>query len=118
MSVPEVKLLITCVYYTIWIAIISIHFILSVHNSHSYFEAITNYSQCVALGNCNCDDKREAMEKSSTTEVIVFVFAAAISGAFLNLSNLMFVIQVKDMKNLAKRAARRITISSDVKAKV
>ena len=94
--------------------ITAIQFTLSVHNVNNIVEAISNYSQCVALGNCNCDDEREVLEDASIPEMVfVFTFGTML----VNLNNLVFVIQVRDIKNLAERATKNF-VSSDVTEKV
>ena len=69
------------------------------------------YASCVGFGNCNCDDEREALENATFPEMVI---AFAISVMFINCSNLLFIVQVKDIKNLAQRATRSI-MSSDIK---
>ena len=64
---------------------------------------MTKYSQCVALGNCNCDDERKALEDASIPEM---VFIYVIIASFINCVNLLFVIQIRDVKNLFKRATK------------
>ena len=86
-----------------------VQFTLNVRNLNDIYEAITDYSQCVASGNCNCEDTREMFEKASLPELI-FVFFICIM--FLNCSNLLFIIQLKDVKQIARRATKSF-ISTD-----
>ena len=90
---------------------VAIQFTLNTRNIDDIIDGITKYSQCVALGNCNCDDERKALEDASIPEM-VFIFA--IVASFINCTNLLFVIQIRDVKKLAKRATRSF-ISSDPK---
>ena len=68
-----------------------------------------NYSLCVASGNCDCEDTREMFEKASLPGM-AFVFF--ICFMFLNASNLLFIIQVKDVKQMARRTTKSF-ISTD-----
>ena len=86
-----------------------IQFTLTVRELNDIFNSIMNYSQCVASGNCDCGDTREMLEKASLPE-ITLVFYICIM--FLNASNLLFIIQVKDVKQMARRATKSF-ISTD-----
>ena len=96
-------------YLTIVLGVSIIQFTLTVRNGNDILDAITDYSQCVASGNCDCEDKRETFEKASLPEII-FVFFICIM--FLNCSNLLFIIQLKDVKKIARRATKSF-ISTD-----
>ena len=90
-------------YLTIVLGISTLQFTLNVRNLNDLLNGIMEYSQCVASGNCNCEDKREMIERASLPET-VFLFFIAIM--FLNCSNLLFIIQLKDVKHMARRATR------------
>ena len=91
------------------LGISTIQFTLNVRNLNDLFDGIMEYSQCVASGNCNCEDKREMIERVSLPETIFLFFAAIM---FLNCSNLLFIIQLKDVKHVARRATRMTFIST------
>ena len=85
-----------------------IRFTLNVRNLNDIYDAITDYSRCVASGNCNCEETREMFEKASLP-VLDFVFFICIM--FLNCSNLLFIIQLKDVKQMVRRATKSFIIS-------
>ena len=109
LSVPEAKLLIISLYLTIVLGVSTIHFTLTLRDYNDIYGSIVNYSQCVASGNCDCGDAREMLEKTSLPEI---TFIAYICVMFLNASNLLFIIQVKDVKQMA-RCATKSFISTD-----
>lgn len=74
------------------------------------YNSIVNYSQCVASGNCDCGDTTKILEKTSLISEINFVVYICVM--FLNSSNLLFIIQVKDVKQMARRATKSF-ISTD-----
>ena len=55
-------------------------------------DGITKYSQCVALGNCNCDDERKALEDTFLPEMIIMF---AIVASFINCTNLLFLFRLE-----------------------
>ena len=103
LSVPEVKLLVISFYLTLVLGASLIQFTLNVRSLNDRIEAIMNYSTCVANGNCNCEDERQMVEDTSMPET-AFLFFVTIM--FLNLSNLLFIIQFQDVKHVARRATR------------
>ena len=73
------------------------------------YDSIVNYSQCVASGNCDCESKREIFEKASLPEITIVFYICVM---FINASNLLFIIQLKDVKKMARRATKSF-ISTD-----
>ena len=110
---PEAKLLIVSLYLTIVLGVTIIQFTLTIRDLNNIYGSIVNYSQCVASGNCDCGDTREILEKTSLpkTTIVVYIFVM-----FLNASNLLFIIQVKDVKQMARRATKSF-INTDISQK-
>ena len=106
---PEVKLLIISFYLTIVLGVSIIQFTLNVRDLNDIYSSIVEYSQCVASGNCDCEGKREMFEKASLPEI---GFVHLICVMFLNASNLLFIIQLKDVEQIARRATKSF-ISTD-----
>lgn len=103
------KLLLISFYLTIVLGVSIIQFTLNVRDLNDIYDSIMSYSHCVAGGNCDCEGKREMVEKTSIPE-LNFIFYICIM--FLNSSNLLFIIQVKDVKQMARRATKSF-ISTD-----
>ena len=86
-----------------------IQFTLKMYKLNDIYDSIMEYSQCVASGNCDCEGKREMFEKASLPELD---FVHLICIMFLNASNLLFIIQLKDVKQMA-RCVTKSFISTD-----
>lgn len=103
LSVPEVKLLVISCYLTLVLGASMIRFTLNVLTLNDRINATMDYSQCVGSGNCNCDDERKMVENTSIPET---AFLFLITLLFLNCSNLLFIIQFQDVKQVARRATK------------
>ena len=88
-----------------------IEFTLNVRDLNDNYDSIMEYSRCVASGNCDCESKREIFEKASLPEITIVFYICVM---FLNASNLLFIIQLKDVKQIARRATKSF-ISTDAR---
>ena len=75
------------------------------------YSSIVEYLQCVASSNCDCESKREIFEKASLPEITIVFYICVM---FLNASNLLFIIQLKDVKKMARQATKSF-ISTDTR---
>ena len=106
--------MIISVYLTLVLAIGWIGFTISTHND-GIFDSIMKYSKCVANGdNSICDPLREDYQTMSMPSAILNI-VFYLSMMLLNIMALLFVVQIKDVKRLARRVTHSfISTSNDL----
>ncbi|XP_065891155.1 uncharacterized protein [Dysidea avara] len=111
--IPEIKLMMTSVYLTVILAFTWIVFTVGSHNQ-GIFDSILTYVECVTEfgDSSDCDHYRDDYQRMSIPlAVLNVVFNMLVM--FLNIMVLLFIVQTKDIKVLAKKVTQNFTNSVD-----
>jgi len=104
--------MIISIYLTVFLAIGWVVFTVGTHND-GIFESIMAYSQCVIDGeNRECDHLKEDYKRMSMPFAILTI-TFYLSLMMLNVMSLLFIIQAKDVKMLARRVTQSFISSTN-----
>jgi len=102
--------MIISVYLTLVIAIRWVAFTVSTQND-GVFNAVMDYSECVADGaNSKCDSLKENYQSMSMPSAVINI-VFYLSMMMLNIMCLLFVVQIKDVKKIARRVTQNFMSS-------
>ena len=102
-SIPETKLIILFSYYGITIILLLIHLIVTLRSTDTIVENISSFTLCSAGGyRTVCDEYRETLS-SNLTPSLVFDLIFTLFLSFVNIINLLYVLQYKDIKETLKK---------------
>ena len=110
-STPEAKLMIASLFYVTTNLLILIALAVTLRGINTTLENVTRIALCVAGGDQpECDKYREQLNQH-LLPVLVFDLLATSFIALINIVNLLFVLQYKDIKLLTKRVSRLLSTS-------
>ena len=110
-TTPEVKLLLIFLYFTLVLLVYWADFSTSLRNRNRLFTAIFEYISCVNDPRAtSCDDFREDIFDASIPSLRVI---SIIMTSLVNISNVVFVLQFKDVKKRLRTLTRRFTSKND-----
>ena len=106
-TTPEVKLLLIFLYLTLVLCVYWADFSTSLRNRNTLFNAIFEYIACVNdVRTANCDELREDIFDTSIPSLRVI---AVLMTSLVNFSNVVFVLQFKDVKKRLRTLTKRFT---------
>lgn len=106
-TTPEVKLLLVFLYLTLVLCVYWADFSTSLRNRNRLFTAIFDYITCVNnVRPTNCDELREDIFDASIPSLRVI---ALLMTSLVNFSNVVFVLQFKDVKKRLRTLTKRFT---------
>ena len=109
-TTPEVKLLLIFLYFTLVLFVYWADFSTSLRNRNRLFTAIFDYISCVNNPRTSCDEYREDIFDASIPGLRVI---AVLMTSLVNISNVVFVLQFKDVKKRLRTLTRRFTSKND-----
>ena len=96
-------------YYGIGIISVLIHLVINLRSIDTVVDNIGSYTLCSAGGNrIECDGYRERLNNDLILS-IVFDLIVTVLISFVNIINLLFVLQYKDIKQIFKKILTPIT---------
>ena len=102
-SIPETKLIILFSYYGIATILLLIYLIVTLRSADTITENISSFTLCSAGGyRTECDKYRENLN-SNLTPAIVFDLISTLFLSFVNIVNLLYVLQYKDIKKTLQK---------------
>ena len=102
-SIPEAKLVILFSYYGTAIVLLLIHLVVNLRANDTVVENISDFTLCSAGGyRTECDKYRENLN-SGLTPAIVFDLISTVFLSLVNIINLLYVLQYKDIKEAFKK---------------
>ena len=108
-SIPETKLIILFSYYGLTVILLLIHLIVIFRSTDTIVENISSFTLCSAGGyRTECDKYRENLN-SNLTPAIVFDLISTLFLSFVNIVNLLYVLQYKDIKEALKKVFTSIS---------
>ena len=110
-STPEVKLLIVFFYFLIVLFVYWTDFSIQLRNRDKLFTAVNNYASCVRYGdNPMCDKYLNDVRDASFPALSAM---SLLMTSLVNFSNVLFVLQFREVKKTLRRLTRRFTSSKE-----
>ena len=108
-SVPEIKVLILAVYFIIFSTVLSTRISLTIEYSNNFFDNLYTYFYCQLRGdNSACDRLKEEYEQLQDPHVTSLIILML---GLITCANLIFAVQVQDVRDLCSRVTRRIELT-------
>ena len=102
-SIPETKLIILFSYYGTAIILLLIHLVVILRTNDTVVENVSGFTLCSAGGyRTECDRYRENLNNDLTPS-IVFDLISTVFLSLVNIINLLYVLQYKDIKEAFKK---------------
>lgn len=113
-SAPETKLIILFSYYGISVIFLLIHLVVNLRSIDNAVDNISSYTLCSAGGHrLECDQYREELNNNLIPS-FVFDLIVTVLIAFVNIINLLYVVQYKDVKEAFQKILIPLTsVTSD-----
>ena len=112
-SAPETKLMILFSYYGISIISLLVHFTVNLRSIENSVDSISSYTLCSAGGQREeCDQYREELNNGLIPS-FVFDLILTFFIAFVNIINLLYVLQYKDVKEAFQKIMTTFSLSSE-----
>ena len=111
-SIPETKLIILFSFYCISIILLLIHLVVILRSNDTVVENVSGFTLCSVGGyRTECDRYRENLN-NDLTPAIVFDLISTVFLSLVNVINLLYVVQYKDIKEAFQKAFASTTQSS------
>ena len=113
-TTPEVKLLLIFLYFTLVLFVYWADFSTSLRNRNRLFTAMYDYISCVnniSYQEGSCEELRGNIYNASFPALRVI---AVLMTSLVNISNVVFVLQFKDVKKRLRTLTRRFTSKNDL----
>ena len=102
-SIPETKLIILFSYYGMTTILVLIYLTVTYRSRDTIIENVTNFTLCTAGGyRVECDRYRENLN-SNLIPAFVFDVISTLFLSCVNILNLLYVLQYKDVKEALKK---------------
>ena len=102
-SIPETKLIILFSYYGTAIILLLIYLVVMLRTNDTVVENISGFTLCSVGGyRAECDGYRENLN-NELTPAIVFDLISTVFLSLINIINLLYVLQYKDIKEAFKK---------------
>ena len=111
-SIPETKLIILFSYYCVAIILLLIQLVVILRSNDTTVENVSSFALCSVGGyRTECDTYRENLN-DDLTPAIVFDLISTVFLSLVNIINLLYVVQYKDIKEAFQKAFPSSTESS------
>ena len=111
-STPEAKLMIVSLFYVATSLLILVALAVTLRGINTTLDNVTRVTLCVAGGDQpECDRYRERLNQH-LLPVLVFDLLSTFCVALINIVNLLFVLQYKDLKLITTRVTRLLSTNS------
>ena len=108
-STPEAKLMIASLFYLATNLLILVALAVTLRGINTKIDSVTRVALCVAGGDQpECDEYREQLNQH-LLPVLVFDLLSTFFIALINMVNLLFVLQYRDVKKLKDKVSRYLS---------